>query len=43
VSYRDDRDADRARIEALEQELAQAKAKVDELEGKRYASARPRE
>jgi hypothetical protein len=35
VTYRDDRDADRARIEALEQELAQAKAKVDELEGKR--------
>lgn len=35
MSYRDDRDADRARIEALEQELAQAKAKVEELEGKR--------
>lgn len=35
MTYRDDRDADRARIEALEQELAQAKAKVDELEGKR--------
>ena len=35
MSYRDDRDADRARIEALEQELAKAKAKVDELEGKR--------
>jgi hypothetical protein len=35
MSYRDDRDADRARIEALEQELAQAKAKVDDLEGKR--------
>lgn len=35
MSYRDDRDADRARIEALEAELAQAKAKVEELEGKR--------
>ncbi len=35
MTYRDDRDADRARIEALEQELAQAKAKVEELEGKR--------
>jgi hypothetical protein len=35
MTYRDDRDADRARIEALEQELAQTKAKVEELEGKR--------
>jgi hypothetical protein len=35
MTYRDDRDADRARIEALEHELAQAKAKVNELEGKR--------
>ena len=35
MTYRDDRDADRARIEALEHELAQAKAKVDDLEGKR--------
>lgn len=35
MTYRDDRDADRARIEALEQELAHAKSKVEELEGKR--------
>lgn len=35
MTYRDNRDADRARIEALEQELAKANAKVDELEGKR--------
>lgn len=33
--YRDDRDADQARIAALQTELTQAKAKIDELEGKR--------
>jgi hypothetical protein len=35
VSYRDDRGADRARIEALEAELARSKAKIAELEGRR--------
>lgn len=35
MSYRDDRDADRARIEALEGELASAKQRIEELEGKR--------
>ena len=35
MSYRDDRDADRARIEALESELAAARTRIDELEGKR--------
>lgn len=35
MSYRDDRDADRARIEALEAELAHSKAKIAELEGRR--------
>ena len=35
MTYRDDRDADRARIEALEAELAQAKTRVSELEGRR--------
>lgn len=35
MSYRDDRDADRARIESLELELAAAKARVAELEGRR--------
>jgi hypothetical protein len=35
VSYRDDRDADRARIEALEAELVVANNKIDELEGRR--------
>jgi hypothetical protein len=35
MSYRDDRDADRARIEALEAELAAARGKIDELEGRR--------
>src|SRR5512139_559992 len=35
MTYRDDRDADRARIEALEAELARSKARVEELEGKR--------
>lgn len=34
MTYRDDRDADRARIAALEAELAAARKKVDELEGK---------
>lgn len=33
--YRDDRDADRARIDALEAELAKAKATIDDLEGRR--------
>ena len=33
MTYRDDRDADRARIAALEAELATAKRRVDELEG----------
>lgn len=35
MTYRDDRDADRARIEALEAELADAKRQVAELEGRR--------
>ena len=35
MSYRDDRDADRARIEALEAELVVANKKIDELEGRR--------
>ncbi|MBA3462894.1 MAG: hypothetical protein H0T46_23260 [Deltaproteobacteria bacterium] len=35
MSYRDDRDADRARIEALEAELAVARKKIDELENRR--------
>lgn len=35
MTYRDDRDADRARIEALEAELAAAKRKIDQLEGRR--------
>jgi hypothetical protein len=34
VTYRDDRDADRARIEALEAELALSQRKVAELEGR---------
>jgi hypothetical protein len=34
MSYRDDRDADQARIAALEHELAEAHDKVTELEGK---------
>jgi hypothetical protein len=33
--YRDDRDADRARIDALEAELRQAKDKIEDLEGRR--------
>ncbi|HEY4239797.1 MAG TPA: hypothetical protein VGM88_08275 [Kofleriaceae bacterium] len=33
MSYRDDRDADQARIAALEQELAAAKERVAELQG----------
>jgi hypothetical protein len=33
-SYRDDREADQARISSLEHELAQARAKVDALEGR---------
>ncbi len=33
--YRDDRDADQARIAALEAELKQAQAKIDGFEGKR--------
>jgi hypothetical protein len=35
MSYRDDRDADQARIAALEAELTTAKGRIDELEGKR--------
>jgi len=35
MSYRDDRDADQARIAALEAELAAARERVDELEGRR--------
>lgn len=35
MSYRDDRDADRARIEALEAELATARRQIEELEGRR--------
>jgi hypothetical protein len=35
MSYRDDRDADQARIAALEAELTAAKGRIDELEGKR--------
>jgi len=35
MTYRDDRDADQARITALETELAQARDKIDELEGRR--------
>jgi hypothetical protein len=35
MTYRDDREADQARIAALEGELAAAKSRVDELEGKR--------
>ncbi|NVB78775.1 MAG: hypothetical protein HOV81_10305 [Kofleriaceae bacterium] len=34
MTYRDDRDADQARIAALEGELAAAKDRIDELEGK---------
>ena len=35
MTYRDDRDADRARIDALETELAVARKKIDELENHR--------
>src|SRR5262245_25139490 len=35
MTYRDDRDADRARIAALEAELAKAERRVAELEGRR--------
>src|SRR5687768_3693805 len=35
MTYRDDRDADRARITALEAELAVAKQKLAEVEGRR--------
>ena len=34
MTYRDDREADQARIAALEQELAEARAKVEVLEGR---------
>jgi hypothetical protein len=33
MSYRDDRDADQARIDALELELARARDRIAELEG----------
>lgn len=39
MSYRDDRDADRARIEALEGELAAANRKIEELESRRRSWA----
>jgi hypothetical protein len=35
MSFRDDRDADRARIEALEADLARANQQIAELEGRR--------
>lgn len=35
MTYRDDRDADQARIAALEQELARANERIAELEGRR--------
>ncbi len=35
MSYRDDRDADQARITALETDLAAARRKLDDLEGRR--------
>lgn len=35
MTYRNDRDADQARITALEAELATARQKIEELEGKR--------
>ncbi|HEU4612159.1 MAG TPA: hypothetical protein VFS15_08780 [Kofleriaceae bacterium] len=35
MTYRDDRDADQARIAALEAELAETRKKLEELEGKR--------
>ncbi len=38
MTYRDDRDADRARIESLEAELAVAKRTIDRLEGRRDAA-----
>ena len=34
MSYRDDRDADQARIESLERELAEARGKLEVLEGR---------
>jgi hypothetical protein len=34
MSYRDDRDADQARIEALERDLAEARGKLEVLEGR---------
>lgn len=37
MSYRDDRDADQARIAALEADLALARRRIDELEGKPQA------
>jgi hypothetical protein len=35
MAYRDDRDADRARVAALEAELAEAKRRVAALKGRR--------
>ena len=42
MTYRDDRDADQARIEALEAELAAANSKIDRARGQALAGARPR-
>ncbi len=41
VSYRDDRDADQARIEALEGDLASAQRRIAELEGKQSLALVP--
>ncbi|MBL8622652.1 MAG: hypothetical protein JNK64_15160 [Myxococcales bacterium] len=41
MSYRDDRDADQARIAALEADLARAEAKIAELEGRRAVALVP--
>jgi hypothetical protein len=42
MTYRDDRDADQARIAALEAELRVARERIDELEGKRSLVLVPR-
>lgn len=41
MSYRDDRDADQARIAALEADLARAEAKIAALEGRREVALVP--